>query len=137
MAQAAVLAVQCDVLVDFSSPSALPENLAAARAANTPIVIGTTGLEAQHHALIDAAAAQVAVLQAANTSLGGQLIEHLVRAATARLGHDWDIEVMEIHNPHKVTAKSRTCVVLGGAAAARGGGAVERSSIHRQHTAWC
>src|SRR3546814_18318864 len=70
MAQAAVLAGQCDVLVDFSSPSALPENLAAARAANTPIVIGTTGLEAQHHALIDAAAAQVAVLPAANTSLG-------------------------------------------------------------------
>src|SRR3546814_8010413 len=65
---------------------------------NTPIVIGTTGLEAQHQALIDAAAAQVAVLQAANTSLGVNLIGHLVREAAARLGPDWDIEVLEMHH---------------------------------------
>ena len=118
MAQAAVLAGQCDVLVDFSSPSALPENLAAARAANTPIVIGTTGLEAQHHALIDAAAAQVAVLQAANTSLGVNLIGHLVPEAAARLGPDWDIEVLEMHHRHKVDAPSGTGLFLGTAAAA-------------------
>src|SRR3546814_12256963 len=106
MAQAVVLAGLCDVLVDFSPPSALPENLAAARAANTPIVIGTTGLEAQHHALIDAAAAQVAVLQAANTSLGVNLIGHLVREAAARLGPDWEIEVLEMHHSHKVDAQA-------------------------------
>lgn len=117
IAQAAVLAGQCDVLVDFSSPSALPENLAAARAAGTPIVIGTTGLEAQHHALIDAAAREVAVLQAANTSLGVNLLGHLVREAAARLGPEWDIEVLEMHHRHKVDAPSGTALFLGEAAA--------------------
>src|SRR3546814_14930556 len=86
MAQAAVLAGQCDVLVDFSSPSALPDNLAAALAANTPIVIGTTGLEAQHHALIADVAAPVAVLQAAKPSLGVNMLWPLVGGAAARLG---------------------------------------------------
>ena len=40
----APLARAADVLVDFSTPSALEANLAAARAAGTPILIGTTGL---------------------------------------------------------------------------------------------
>ncbi len=118
IADAAVLAGQCDVLVDFSSPEALPENLAAARAAGTPIVIGTTGLRTEHHALIDLIAADVAVLQAANTSLGVNLIAHLVRETAARLGPDWDIEVLEMHHRHKVDAPSGTGLFLGQAAAA-------------------
>src|SRR3546814_8031725 len=47
-------------LVDFSIPAALDANLAAARAARTPIVIGTTGLGDAHHALIDEAAREIA-----------------------------------------------------------------------------
>ena len=43
------LARTCDVLVDFSAPSALEANLAAACESGTPIVVGTTGLTAQHH----------------------------------------------------------------------------------------
>ena len=41
------LAQDADVLVDFSAPAALEANLAAARAAGTPILIGTTGLDAR------------------------------------------------------------------------------------------
>jgi 4-hydroxy-tetrahydrodipicolinate reductase len=48
------------VLIDFSSPKALQANLDAAIAAQTPILIGTTGLAADHHAAIDAASAKVA-----------------------------------------------------------------------------
>src|SRR3546814_17126917 len=50
MAQAAVLAGQCDMLVDFSLPSALLANLAAASASNPPIVLGTTAPATQKHA---------------------------------------------------------------------------------------
>ena len=53
----APIAAAADVLVDFSAPAALAAHLAAARLHRTPIVIGTTGLTAEHHALIDAAAA--------------------------------------------------------------------------------
>lgn len=57
------LADEADVLIDFSAPSALECNLAAARATRTPILVGTTGLGPTHHALIDMAAGEIAVLQ--------------------------------------------------------------------------
>lgn len=118
LADAAVLAGASDVMVDFSSPSALQAHLDAAIANGTPIVIGTTGLAAEHHAAIDAAAKSVAVLQAFNTSLGVNLLAHLVREAAARLGSDWDIEIVEMHHRHKVDAPSGTGILLGEAAAA-------------------
>ena len=106
-----------DVLVDFSAPSALESHLAAARAARTPIVIGTTGLTAVHHGLIDEAAKEIAVLQTGNTSLGVTLLGILVQEAAARLGADWDIEIVEMHHRHKVDAPSGTAIQLGEAAA--------------------
>ncbi len=112
------LAHDSDVLVDFSSPSALERTLAAARTAGTPILIGTTGLATTHHAMIDAAAAEIAVLQTGNVSLGVTLLAKLVREAAARLGPEWDIEIAEFHHRHKVDAPSGTALLLGEAAAA-------------------
>lgn len=112
------LAQQADVLVDFSAPAALDRTLTAARTARTPILIGTTGLTTAHHALIDAAAADIAVLQTGNVSLGVTLLAKLVRDAAARLGPDWDIEIAEMHHRHKVDAPSGTALLLGEAAAA-------------------
>jgi len=111
------LARKADVLVDFSAPGALAAHLAAARAARTPIMIGTTGLARQHHALIDDAAAEIAVLQTGNTSLGIGLLARLVRDAAARLGPDWDVEIVETHHRDKIDAPSGTAQMLGKAAA--------------------
>lgn len=116
-ASLAELAGASDVLVDFTRPEALPAHLEAAVVGGCPIVIGTTGLDAAHHAAIDAAAERVAVLQAANTSLGVNLLAHLVREAAARLGPEWDIEIVEMHHRHKVDAPSGTALLLGDAAA--------------------
>lgn len=112
------LAQAAAVLVDFSTPTALPEHLESARAAGTPIVIGTTGLSQRHHALIDEAAREIAVLQTGNTSLGVTLLGLLVREAAAKLGPEWDIEIVELHHRHKVDAPSGTAIQLGEAAAA-------------------
>jgi 4-hydroxy-tetrahydrodipicolinate reductase len=105
------------VLVDFTAPSALEANLAAACEAGTPIVVGTTGLGQAHHDLIDNAAARIAVLQTSTTSLGITLLARLVADAAARLGPDWDIEIVEAHHRHKVDAPSGTALLLGDAAA--------------------
>ncbi|AXJ94513.1 MULTISPECIES: 4-hydroxy-tetrahydrodipicolinate reductase [unclassified Sphingomonas] len=112
------LARRADVIVDFSIAAALDAHLAAARDAGTPIVIGTTGLSAAQHAAIDAAARDIAVLQTGNTSLGVTLLAQLVREAAARLGTDWDIEIVESHHRYKVDAPSGTALLLGEAAAA-------------------
>ena len=81
------------------------------------MVIGTTGLEMSHHEAIDNAARVVPVLQTGNTSLGVTLLAHLVRQAAARLGPDWDIEIVEMHHRRKVDAPSGTALLLGEAAA--------------------
>lgn len=117
----ASLADASDVLLDFSSPAALKDNLHAAIGAGVPILIGTTGLCSDYHTAIDNTARAIAVLQTGNTSLGVTLLSHLVREAAARLGTDWDIEVLEMHHRMKVDAPSGTALLLGEAAAqARG-----------------
>ena len=113
----AALVNASDVLVDFSTPAALESNLDAAVAGGVPIVVGTTGLEERHHWLCDSAAANVAVLQTGNTSLGVTLLAHLVQETANRLGEDWDIEIAETHHRMKVDAPSGTALLLGEAAA--------------------
>jgi 4-hydroxy-tetrahydrodipicolinate reductase len=122
------LAGSSDVLVDFSAPGALEANLAAAAGAGVPIVVGTTGLGAEHGRLIDRTAAQVAVLQSANMSLGVNLLAHLVREAAARLGPEWDIEIVEMHHRAKVDSPSGTALMLGRAAAEARGVELDRVS---------
>jgi 4-hydroxy-tetrahydrodipicolinate reductase len=113
----AVLAAASDVLVDFSSLHALEVNLDACIANSKAIVIGTTGLEERHHYLIDNAAQDIPILQTGNTSLGVTMLAALVHDAAARLGSDWDIEIVEMHHRMKVDAPSGTAMLLGEAAA--------------------
>jgi 4-hydroxy-tetrahydrodipicolinate reductase len=110
-----------DVLVDFSAPDALQASLDRAVSAGVPIVIGTTGLDELADQRIATAAKKVAVLRAANTSLGVALLAELVERAARVLGPDWDIEIAETHHRMKVDAPSGTALLLG-EAAARGRG---------------
>lgn len=127
------LAVQCDCLVDFSAPGALATNLAAARTANIPILVGTTGLDEEHVVMLAEAARHIPVLQTGNFSLGVTLLAHLVREAAARLGPEWDIEVLEMHHRLKVDAPSGTAKLLGEAAAAARGIALSDSMESGRH----
>lgn len=127
---AAALAAACDVLVDFSAPDALLVNLDTAISSGRPILIGTTGLRAEHHQAIEAASARVAVLQTANTSLGVNLLRALVEEAARRLGPDWDIEILEMHHRHKLDTPSGTALLLG-ASANQGRGAATNVESNR------
>lgn len=113
----AALAKAADVLIDFTLPAGLADHLALATQAGTPLMIGTTGLTPEDHAAIDLAASRIAIVQAYNTSLGIAMLAHLVREATARLGPDWDIEIVETHHRGKIDAPSGTALLLGKAAA--------------------
>lgn len=119
-----------DVLVDFSAPAALQASLDRAVAAGVPVLIGTTGLDELANAQIAEAAKKVAVLRAANTSLGVALLSDLVERAAQALGADWDIEIVEMHHRNKADAPSGTALALG-EAAARGRGGPLRSERGR------
>jgi len=115
-----------DVIVDFSAPAALQASLDRAVSAGIPILIGTTGLDDLATKRIAQAAQEVAVLRAANTSLGIAVLSDLVERAAAVLGEDWDIEIVEMHHRMKADAPSGTALALGEAAArGRGGKASE------------
>ncbi len=122
-----------DVLVDFSAPSALQASLDRAIAAAIPILVGTTGLDDFASRRLAAAAEQIAVLQAPNTSLGVALLADLVERAAAVLGPEWDVEIAEAHHRQKADAPSGTALTLGEAAAkgrggeARGGSRAQRN----------
>jgi 4-hydroxy-tetrahydrodipicolinate reductase len=109
------------LLIDFSAPAALPASLAQARSAGIPILIGTTGLDREADQWLADASADIAVLRAANTSLGVNLLAELVERAARVLGESWDIEVLEMHHRLKADAPSGTALMLG-EAAARGRG---------------
>lgn len=110
-----------DVLVDFSAPDALQASLDRALSAGIPILIGTTGLDESAETRIAEATKSIAVLRAANTSLGIAVLAQLVERAAQLLGPDWDVEVAETHHRMKTDAPSGTAWLLG-YAAARGRG---------------
>lgn len=114
-----------DVIVDFSAPDALRQSLDRAIAANVPILVGTTGLKPEHNAMIEEASNKVAVIYAPNTSLGVNLLKDLVEQAAARLGPDWDIEILEMHHRHKVDAPSGTALMLAQSAAKGRGSTIQ------------
>ena len=117
-----------DVLVDFSAPAALQASLDRAVAASVPILVGTTGLDDLADRRIAEAAEKVAVLRAANTSVGVALLADLVELAAQALGPDWDIQIAETHHRMKVDAPSGTALMLG-EVAGRGGRPVGYASL--------
>jgi 4-hydroxy-tetrahydrodipicolinate reductase len=119
-----------DVLIDFSAPAALQQSLDRAVSAGIPILIGTTGLDDLAGERIAAAATDIAVLRAANTSLGVALLADLVERAARVLGPEWDIEIAETHHRMKADAPSGTALMLG-EAAARGRGATLNADCGR------
>ena len=122
-----------DVLVDFSAPAALAASLERALSAGVPLLVGTTGLDQLADKRIAEAAKEIAVMRAANTSLGVAVLSDLVERAARALGPEWDIEILEMHHRHKADAPSGTALALGDAAA-RGRGGVRPSERGRDGT---
>ena len=107
-----------DVIVDFSSHFGTAGNAPRIAEWGTAWVIGTTGLDEEELAAIDAAAEKTAVVLSGNMSLGINLLCNLVEAGTRALkGKGYDIEVLERHHNQKKDAPSGTALMLGHAAA--------------------
>ncbi len=106
-----------DAVLDFTVPAATAEHARLAAAAGVVLVVGTTGIEAEHEAALRRAAERTAIVHGANMSLGVNLLIALTRQVAARLGDEFDIEILEMHHRRKVDAPSGTALALGRAAA--------------------
>ena len=118
-----------DVVVDFSGAAGLASALDHCLAQGIALVSGTTGLDAALEARLAAASTHIAVLRAANFSLGVALLTRLLREAAAALP-SWDMEIVEAHHGRKLDAPSGTALALGHAAAAARGTTLEAAAVH-------
>lgn len=107
-----------DVAIDFSQPAATRATLAACRAAHKALLIGTTGLETGLEAALAAAAREIALLSAPNTSIAVALLMELVRTSARSLPGSFDIDILEMHHRGKRDAPSGTALALRAAVAA-------------------
>lgn len=103
-----------DVVIDFSSPAGLDAALAHCLQAGVALVAGSTGYDAATEERLCAAAGRIALLRAANFSLGVAVMRRLLREAAAALP-DWDVEIIEAHHRGKRDAPSGTALALGAA----------------------
>ena len=114
----AAAAASADVVIDFSKANATAANLAVCRSARKPLLIGTTGFATELAQDFDAAARDIPLLVAPNTSVAVTLLIEFVRQAAQSLPATFDIEVIEAHHRMKRDAPSGTALALGNAAAA-------------------
>jgi 4-hydroxy-tetrahydrodipicolinate reductase len=102
-----------EVVIDFSVASATAKLLPVCAGQHIPMVIGTTGLDAETRAGLERAAERVPIVFAPNYSQGVNALYFLAARATELLGPTFDAEILEIHHRHKVDAPSGTAVRLG------------------------
>jgi 4-hydroxy-tetrahydrodipicolinate reductase len=111
-----------EVVIDFSTASAVTSLLAVAARQKIAVVSGTTNIDDAAKKAFDKAALSVPVMWAPNMSLGVQVLAELVEQAVKRLGLGYDVEITEIHHRKKIDSPSGTAKRLAEAArAARSG----------------
>lgn len=119
-----------DVLIDFTLPVALTENLAFCVAHKKPIIIGTTGLNTEQKAALNSAARHIPIVFAANYSVGVNLMLNLVRKAASVMADTADIEIIETHHRFKKDAPSGTAMAIGEAIAAEIGRDLSECAVY-------
>lgn len=104
---------QCDVIIDFSTKEMGLEVLHLAKEHNKALVCGTTGFSAEELEQFREAGKKIPMLYAANTSKLVNVMNKLLQLATAAIGEETDIEIIEMHDRWKKDAPSGTSKEMG------------------------
>ena len=103
-----------DVVIDFSTASAVNGLLEDCVAAGKPLVLCTTGLSDAQKELVGEASEKVPVFFSANMSLGVNLLTSLAEKAAKILNPaGFDVEIEERHHNRKLDAPSGTALMIG------------------------
>lgn len=104
-----------EVVIDFTVPDAVLENIQGVAAAGLPMVVGTTGwYDAMDQARGLVAGADTGLIWGSNFSIGAQVLMQLVRQAATLLDRfpEYDPSVFEHHHTAKKDAPSGTALTL-------------------------
>lgn len=106
--------VEADVVIDFSTASAVDDLLEYCVEKQLPCVLCTTGLSEEQLNKVKEASGRVAILKSANMSLGiNMLLKLLKNAAEVLAPAGFDVEIVEKHHNLKLDAPSGTALALG------------------------
>ena len=133
VALTATLAGNPQVIIDFSAPAATRVLLRQCVERQIALLIGTTGLTADDHALIDQAGLTIPVLQATNMSLGVNVLLAVAAQIARQLGPAYDIEIVEAHHNQKKDAPSGTALSLAEAICQATGRNMQTDLVHGRH----
>jgi len=103
-------------VIDFSLPGAVESCVRACLANKTPLVVATTGLEAEQQSMLAEAARSIPVCWAPSMSLAVNLTMKLAQQVTASLkglASGVDVEIIERHHRFKEDAPSGTALKFG------------------------
>lgn len=104
---------EVNVVIDFTTPQAVLENIRACVRAKTNIVVGTTGWYEELPAVRELVKQSgVGLVYAANFSVGVNLFFEVARASASALRHHYHAQIFERHHAHKKDAPSGTAVAL-------------------------
>lgn len=106
---------EAQVVIDFSVPEGTLAAVSHCVASNIPLVIGTTGLSPEQQQLVQRAATQIPIFQAANMSIGIHVLSYLIQEARKNLPDTFDVHIVETHRKHKRDSPSGTALFLGSA----------------------
>ena len=101
-----------DVIIDFSSPAAVEKALPYCQTHKMPIVVCTTGLSEELQLKVVQLSRSVPVFKSANMSMGINVLAELCKRASAVLGINYDIEIVEQHHHNKLDAPSGTALMI-------------------------
>ena len=102
-----------DVIIDFSTASAIDSLLDYCEKTHTPLVLCSTGLSEAQLDRVERLAKVSAVLVSANMSLGINVLLKLLKSVIKTLyGNGFDIEIVEKHHNQKLDAPSGTALAL-------------------------
>jgi len=102
-----------DVVIDFTTPHAVLENVAACVLAGKNIVVGTTGWYNELPRIKQMVEKSGSgLLYAANFSIGVNLFFEIARTASTALRHQYFGQIFERHHAHKKDAPSGTAMAL-------------------------
>lgn len=104
---------QCDVILDFSRPSALDSLLKYAEDKKIALVLCTTGYTDEQINKIENASKKISIFRSANMSIGINILNKVLKQITSKLYNDFDIEIIEKHHNQKVDSPSGTALMLG------------------------
>jgi len=93
-------APEFDVAIDFSLPQGFDGILSLCLERGAALVSGTTGLAESQLDALDAGSSRIAIVWAANFSLGVMVASELARRAAAALAA-WDCDIVEAHHSGK------------------------------------